>query len=423
MKRSVGFAAAFLLAGAFIVAAADWPQWRGPHRDGVSKETGLLKEWPAGGPKLLWQVKDLGSGLSTPSVVGERLYVMSNLGVEQEVVKCLSTRDGKEVWSAKIGAVGPNPKGNNYPGSRSTPTVDGDRLYALSSAGDLACLETASGKIAWQLNLMKNFGGKHGNWAYAESPLIDGDVLVCTPGGATATLVALNKKTGDTIWTSAVPGGDDAAYASVVIAEGGGVKQYVQFLQKGIVGVEAKTGKFLWRYDKTGGGPANIPTPVARDTLVYSGGKSGGAVVKLKSSGAGVEADEVYLTPGLPSAIGGAVEVGGYLYGTTGQNMVCAEFATGQIKWQERSVGPGGLLYADGRLYWHGQQNGDVALVEATPEAFRLKGRFTPPDMPSNRTSAEGTKNALSWTYPVVANGRLYIRDWNCLWCYDIAAK
>ncbi|HMC11896.1 MAG TPA: PQQ-binding-like beta-propeller repeat protein, partial [Pirellulaceae bacterium] len=326
-----------LLAIAVLLTAADWPQWRGPNRDGVSKETGLLKQWPADGPKLLWQIKDLGDGYSTPAVVGNRLYVMSSTGAENEMVKALAIADGKEVWSARIGNVGPNTPGNNYPGPRSTPTIDGDRLYALGSDGDLACLDAATGKIMWQTNVRGTFGGKPGQWAYAESPLIDGDTLVCTPGGPTATIAALDKKTGAPIWTCAVPEGDQAAYTSVTIVNAGGVKQYVQMLQKGLVGVEAKTGKPLWRYDAPAkNSPANIPTPVSRKDLVYSAAKGGGGLVQLKSSGAGIEAAEIYLSNKLPTAIGGAVEINGYLYGTNGEGLLCADFATGDIKWQER---------------------------------------------------------------------------------------
>jgi len=395
--------------------AADWPQWRGPQRNGISKESGLLKEWPAEGPKLLWQRTDIGDGYSTPAVVGDRLYLISNKGMDDEFVQSLATEDGQQVWSQHIGKVGPN-RGPQYPGSRSTPTVDGERLYALGSDGDLACLETASGKIVWSKNVRTDFGGQPGAWAYAESPLVDGDVVVCTPGGADATLVALNKKTGDVVWKSAVPGGDQAGYASVIIVDTGGVKQYVQFMQKGLVGVNAKTGEYLWRYARTAeGSPANIPTPVAHDNYVYSSaGKSGGGLVQLKADKGAVEAEQVYFEPKLPTSIGGSVKIAENLYGTNSQGLVCAAFTTGEPKWQDRSVGAGSVCSAEGLLYVNGEK-GDVALVEATPEAYREKGRFTLPDQP-NRGSSK------AWAYPVVANGRLYIRDLGSLWCYDIKA-
>ncbi|HEX3726334.1 MAG TPA: PQQ-binding-like beta-propeller repeat protein [Pirellulales bacterium] len=394
-------------------SAADWPEWRGPHRDGVSAEKGLLKEWPAAGPKLAWQITDAGAGYSTPSVVKDRLYLISNKGMDDEYVAAHEVADGKQVWQTRIGKVGQN-TGPQYPGSRSTPTIDGELLFALGSDGDLVCLELASGKIIWQKSLRTDYSGRPGNWAYSESPLVDGDAVVCTPGGSEATLVALNKNTGDTIWKSAVPEGDQAAYASIIIVDAGGLKQYVQFLQKGLVGVDAKTGKFLWRYDKTAkGSPANIPTPIAHNELVYSAaGRSGGALVRLKIEPQAVEAEEIYFTPKLPTSIGGAVLVEGYLYGTNSAGLLCADFATGEIKWQDRSVGAGSTCYADGRLYVHGEK-GDVALVEATSEAYREKGRFSLPGQPERGKSQ-------AWAYPVVANGRLYIRDLGAIWCYDV---
>ena len=399
------------------VHAADSPQWRGLQRNGISGETGLLKEWPKEGPKLVWKVTDVGSGYSTPSVAGDRLYLLGNEGLENEFVECRAAKDGGKLWSARIGKVGNPNQQPSYPAARSTPTVDGEFLYVLGSDGDLVSMEVAAGKPRWHKNLRTDFEGKPGVWAYAESPLIDGDVLVCTPGGNSATLVALNKKTGEVIWKSAVPGGDQAAYASVSITTAHHVKQYVQFLQKGLVGVESRTGKFLWRYDKTAkGSPANIPTPVAEDEYVYSGSaRGGGGLIKLKVAGGTWEAEQVYFSPKLPTSIGGAVKLGEYLYGTSGQALICANFLTGAVKWEERSIAPASLCYADGRLYLHGE-NGDLALVENNPEAYHEKGRFTPAEQPNRGQSK-------AWAYPVVANGRLYIRDSEVLWCYDVKAS
>ena len=402
----------------FSVAAgaADWPQWRGPGRNGVSPETGLLKQWPPEGPKLLWQRKEVGDGYGAPAVAGNRIYLVSNQGLDNEFVQALSVQDGKQLWSARLGKVGNPDQKPSYPMARSTPTLDGDLLFALSSDGGLACLETATGKVRWQKSVRSEFGGIPGTWAYAESPLVDGDVLVVTPGGAPATLVALNKKTGAVLWKSAIPGGDPAGYASALAVEEGGRKQYVQFTAKGVVGVDAKTGQFLWRYDQTSKGPANMPTPVVRDGYVYSSaGSVGGGLVRLKAVPDGVAAEPVYLVRDLPSTNGGSVLVGDILYGTNAKGLVAAEFLKGEVLWQDASIGSGSTFYADGNLYVHGH-NGDVALVEATREAFRQKGRFTPPGQPKNR-SVQGEK---AWAYPVVANGRLYIRDLGTLWCYDV---
>jgi len=402
----------------FVAQAADWPQWRGPQRTGISLETGLMKEWPKDGPKLLWQVNDVGDGYATPAVVGSRIYLLSNRGMDDESVVALSVADGKPVWSTRIGKVGNPDQQPPYPMARSTPTVDGDVMYALGSDGDLACLDTKTGKPLWKKSLRADFGGKPGKWAYSESPLIDGDVLVVTPGGAEATLAALHKKTGATIWKSAVPGGDLAAYSSVIAIEAAGRKQYVQFLDKGVVGVDAKTGQFLWRYDKTSTGPANIPSPVARHGYVYSANarRFGGGLVQLHASGDGVTAEEVYFERSVPNSLGGQVLLDEYLYGTNPEGLVAAEFLTGKVKWQAEGVGPGAVVYADGRLYVHGE-NGAMLLAEATPKAYVEKGRFTPPAQPKRERQRE-----MAWAYPVVANGRLYIRDLGTLWCYDVRA-
>jgi len=368
-------------------------------------------------------VNDLGDGFSTPVVVRDRIYLMSNRGMENEFVQALSTQDGKVIWTTRVGNVG-NPQQNpSYPKARSSPTVDGDLLYALGSDGDLACLEAKSGKVRWQKSLRKEFGGQPGEWAYAESPLVDGDLVVITPGGAEATLVALNKKTGATAWKSAVPGGDPAGYASAIVVQGGGRKQYVQFLSKGLVGVDAKTGQFLWRYKEAAKGPAQYFTPVARGEYVYGGALGiGGALIRLKPDGGGVAAEQVYFTRGLPNGIGGAVVVGDYLYGTEIAEgpLVAIEFATGKIKWKAESIGRVSIAYADGNLYLHGV-NGDFALAEATPAGYREKGRFTPPNQPKHPTL--GGFPEMSFAYPVIANGRLYIRDLGSLWAYDIKAS
>jgi len=400
------------------VDAADWPQWRGPERTGVSKETGLLKQWPSGGPKLLWRVDDVGNGYGSPIVAGKIVYVQGNLGMENEYVLALSTGDGKALWTRRIGNVGNPDQQPPYPSARSTPSVDGDVLYAYGSDGDLVAIQTATGEILWRKSARKDFGGVPGNWAYAESPLIDGDTIVVSPGGAEATLAALNKRTGEVVWRSAVPGGEAAAYASAIVIEAAGRKQYVQFLDKGVVGVDASNGEFLWRYDGTASGPANIPTPVAHGDYVYSSNarRFGGGLVKLSASSDGVAAEEVYFARSVPNTLGGQVLLDGYLYGTNKDGMVAAEFESGQVSWQSEG-GPGSVLYADGNLYVY-WESGEVSLVEATPEEFREMGRFMPTDRPRHTVNRE-----VSWTYPVVAGGRLYLRELGTLWCYEIGGR
>ncbi|MBX9628159.1 MAG: PQQ-like beta-propeller repeat protein [Gemmataceae bacterium] len=399
---------ALTLALTLPLAADDWPQWRGPNRNGVSKEAGLLAEWPKDGPPLRWKRTDLGEGYSTPSVAAGKVYLQTNKDGDEFVV-CLDEKTGTDVWAAKIGTVGKN-KGPQYPGTRSTPTVDGDRVYGLASGGELVCLGT-DGKPKWQKNLAKDFGGDVGAWAYTESVLVDGDVVVCTPGGKTATLLALNKTTGEPVWKCPVEGGDVADYASIVVVDAGR-RQYVQFLRKGVVGVDAKTGKLLWRYAKTADVAANMLTPVVAGNKVFTSARPGGGLVELTVDGDGVTAKEVYFDKALTAGIGGAVLVGGHLYGATQQGVFCAEFGTGKVAWTDRSVGAASVCAADGRVYLRGSA-GDVALIEATPAEYREKGRFKQPD--------RGPKPA--WPHPVVANGGLYLRDWNTLLCYDVKSK
>ncbi len=399
-------------------SAEDWPQWRGPQRTGCSQETGLLKEWPQGGPKLLWERKDIGAGYSTPAVVGDRIYVLVNRE-GKEYALALDVKAGTQIWSTIIGKVGPN-EGPQYPGTRSTPTVEGDRVYVLGSDGDLACLEKETGKVVWSKNLKKDFEGKPGAWAYSESVLLDGDKLVCTPGGKKATMVALNKKDGETIWVCAVPKGDAAGYASTIAVDVGGVRQYVQFAAGGVIGVDAKTGRFLWRYDKTKDPAANIPTPVFHDGCVLtSTSRNGTGLNRIKVNGDEVGTEEVYFNRIKLNSIGGAVLVGDYVYGTNEKGeLVCMDFKTGETKWQHNSVGLAALCYADGMLYVRGQGGNGfgkespawVAIVEATSDGYKEKGRFQQPD--------HGDRPA--WPHPVVANGRLYLRDGPVLLCYDI---
>jgi outer membrane protein assembly factor BamB len=248
--------------------------------------------------------------------------------------------------------------------------------------------------------------------------LVDGEALICTPGGSKATIVALNKSTGQVLWTCPVPGGDAAAYSSAIPLETAGIKQYIQLLEKGLVGVDAKTGKFLWRYAKpVSRYGANIPSPLASGDSIYcASAGTGGGVVRLKARDGAIQPEEAFFGPKYPTAIGGTIKVDDYLYGTTGEAMVCVDFNTGQVKWQERSLGAASLCYLDGRLYLHGE-NGQVALVEPSPEGYLERGRFAPPDPPKHLNDME-----KAWAYPVVANGQLYLRDHNNIWCYNVRA-
>lgn len=394
-------------------APGDWPGWRGPDRTGVSTVTGLLPSWPPGGPKLLWKATGMGGGYSTPSVAGGRVFLMGSQG-NDEFVLALDAATGKQLWSTRVGIVGVN-TGPNYPGPRATPTVDGPWLYTLGSDGDLVCVEAANGHVRWHRHLGKDFHGKRGTWAYTESPLIDGDVLVCTPGGPTATMVALNKSDGSVRWKTELDYGNTAAYASAIVAHVGGVKQYVQFLGSGLLAVSAQDGKILWRYKKNIGF-ASCATPIFHDDCIYSSasgneGAGGDALLRLSPSPNGIEAKQVYLVRGILNFHGGVVRVGNELYGTNANVLICQDFKTGAVRWKDRSVGQASIVAADHRLYLRGEE-GSVALVDIDPTGYHERGRFRQPERTAFATFA----------HPVVAGGRLYLRDADLLFCYDIKA-
>ncbi|HEV2949179.1 MAG TPA: PQQ-binding-like beta-propeller repeat protein [Gemmataceae bacterium] len=403
------FLSAFIV-GDSLLRADDWPQWRGTHRDARSDETGLLQEWPKGGPRQAWKALGFGRGYSSVAVADGKVFTMSDLGppVNGEAIIALSVSSGKRLWTAKVGEPW------NDGGPRCTPTVDGDLVYALSPHGDLVCVQVADGKVRWRTNLQREFGGHMmSGWGYSESPLVDGDKLICTPGGSQATLVALNKKTGKLIWKSPVPQGDGAAYSSVVAANVNGERQYIQFLGRGVVGVAAKDGKFLWRYDKPANGTANCSTCIVSDPFVFAASAygAGGALAKISEAD---KADVVYSTKSMKNHHGGMVLVDGYLYGANGGNgetpaLVCLDFKTGEVMWEERKAGKGSIAYADGRLYYR-DEDGQMLLVEANPQKYVEHGRFNQPDR----------RGAPAWSHPALANGKLYLRDQDVLFCYDI---
>lgn len=419
----------FLGCLALSAAEGDWPQWRGPERTGLSNETGLLKQWPASGPPLLWKATGLGDGYSTPSVAAGRIYVLGTrggqpiqgkgkgAGPKDEYLLALKTSNGSIAWELKFGTTA-----GGYPGPRCTPTVDGNRVYALSSNGNLVCADTANGKLLWQKNLKTEFSGRSGGWAYTESPLIDSDRLICTPGGDTAPIVALDKATGEVIWKADLsglpPGGkraySTAGYSSVVTATIHGTKQYVQFLSGGVVGIDAMTGKLLWHYERPANNTANCSTPIVAKDAVFAASAygTGGGRADITKAAESFHANERYFVKQMQNHHGGMVLVGNHIYGTGSGMLICVDFDTGRVAWEDRSVGKGSVAYADGHLYVRGER-GEIALVEANPSEYVEKGRFMQP----HRSSQS------AWPHPVVAGGRLYIRDQDVLLCFDISAK
>ena len=462
MKAKVALTALVLIVVEGSGLAADWPQLRGPRRDGKSTETGLLKEWPDDGPPLAWKVDKLGGGYSAPSVAAGRIFGMSNRG-DEEVVWALSEKDGSEIWVTPLGPAFRQRASQGREGPACTPTVDGERLYVEGLAGNVACLQARDGKIVWQRSLTEDFGGRVPRWSYRESPLVDGDKVIVTPGGADATLVALNKATGETIWKGQVPSGSDAgsaapggadrgrggpgesdrgrggpggrgggrggfggggsgaAYASVIAIDFEGQRQYVQLISNALVGFAASDGKFLWRYDT----PANrmginCSTPLFHDGMVFASSAygAGGGLVKLgKDSDGGVKAEEVYATTDMQNHHGGMILLDGYLYGASGGNeggaLACLDFQSGKVMWDQRqSAGrraKGSVVLADGRLYYR-MEDGTMLLIEPSPKQYIERGRFEQP----------GRSGAPAWPYPVIANGKLYLRDQDILLCYDV---
>lgn len=414
ITRTFGVVVSLAVVGGLCAAsgrADDYPQWRGQARDGHSRETGLLKAWPEGGPKLLWKVEGTGEGHATPSVAKGRIFGMG-LKDGVEIVWARDDKTGKELWAKKIadGIKVPAPQGGD--GSRSTPTIDGDKLYAIGVSGELVCMKTADGEVVWRKNLVSDFEGKIPIWGYSESPLVDGDKVIATPGGGAATMVAFNKKTGETMWKSQIAEGNGVAYSSAISAEYGGKRQYIQFLTGAVVGVDAKDGKPLWTF----AAPAckqgiNCSTPLFDKGLVFAASayQHGGALGKLSEKDGAMTAEQVYFSKEMQNHHGGMVLVNGYLYGFDNSNLTCLEFATGKVMWTNRSVGKGSIAFADGLLYCRSER-GPVAIVEANPKEYVEKGRF-------EQTDRSG---APSWPYPVIANGKLYLRDMNTLLCYDI---
>jgi outer membrane protein assembly factor BamB len=426
-RSRIGFLATWMvLAG--VVQAADWPQWRGPNRDGVSGETGLLKTWPEAGPSLAWDMTGLGTGYSTVSIVGDRLYTMGDLedkaaGGKAQFVIAIDLTSRKVAWTAKVGP-------SHQDGPRCTPTVDGSLVYAIGTSGDLVCVTADAGRPVWKKNLLADLGGAaNPGWRFSESPLIDGDRLICTPGGHKVALAALDKKTGEAIWRCSMPdigknGKKEAGYSSIVISQGAGVKQYVQLTNEGVIGVAAADGRFLWGYNRVANGVANISTPVVDGDFVFAstGYNTGSALLKLSADDkGGVKAEEVYWLDKatFQNHHGGFVKAGDYIYGGHNHNKgepTCLEFRTGKVMWHADQVGKGSgcVTCADGHLVflW---EDGTVAWVEASPEKYSLQGTFKLPARPT----ATGT----AWAYPVVSGGRLFIRHADVLYCYNLRGQ
>jgi outer membrane protein assembly factor BamB len=419
------------LAWPLLAHGDDWPQWRGPDRTGVSKEKGLLKKWPDKGPDLAWTFSDAGTGYSAPAVVGDRVYVLGARKGDEYVIALDAANNGKEAWSVKIGKVY-DFKGNTWVnGPNTTPSVDGDLLYAVGSQGILVCVNVKDKKEVWRKDMVndKDMAGRvndvqiKGNkmgWGYSGSPLVDGKQVICTPGGPKGLLAAFDKTSGDLIWQSKeVP--EDATYSSPIVAEVGGVRQYIAMTQDGAVGVAAKDGSLLWRYQRKKYADIVAPTPIFHNNHVFlTSWVDGPDLIKLEVADQKFTAKKVYG----PSAKikfsnqhGGVVLVDGCVYGAQLESgWMCMAFETGAEKWfTTRDLHAGSVTYADGHLYCLTEDEGEVALVEATPKEYKEISRF---ELPQKSTLRK--PGGRVWTHPVVANGCLYLRDQELLFCYKV---
>jgi len=388
-----------------LSSAADWPQWRGPSRDGRSPDKGLLKSWPEGGPSLLWKATGIGAGFSSPAVVGDTVYISGDVGTA--LVLAALDMDGKEKWRVEHGA---GWAGRRSPGSMGSPVVDEGKVYLLSAHGMLKCYDAQDGSEEWEVDITGPLGGRVPGYGYSESPLIYKSMVVVTPGGRNC-IAALNKRNRSTVWTSSGLN-DPAGQASSIAVEFQGLPLIVQMTSKGMVGVDAREGEFLWRCDRAVNGAA-CASPVYADGYCFgaTGYGNGGACVKLSVEDGKVRATQVWETREMICHHGGYIVHEGHIYGNHLNSWSCLELATGVKKWSGRGVSKGSACYADGMLYTYSESGGWMGLVCADPERFEEAGQF--------RVQGRGQ----SWAYPVVISGRLFLRYDDALYCYDVRGK
>ena len=399
-----------------MVRSDDWPQFRGPNRDGKSAETGLLKQWPEGGPKLLWTTEeDLGKGWSHPVIANGAIYTLGNF--QQDGVLFALDLDGKLKWKKTYG-----PEWfRSEPGTRSIPTIDGDQIYFFSGVGTLYCHDAKTGAQKWVFNAAEKYQGVRPLWAWAESPLVVDNLVICTPGGQLATMAALHKITGEVIWTTKDLT-DKSTYCSPILVERGGKKIIVTMTGKAVIGVEAPNGKILWQdlfseYQGPKSSDTNPASPIYHDGFIYttSGYDDGGALLELSTDGMSVTRRWVDKT--LDNHHGGGVLVDGYLYGSnflsnTEGHWCCLEFKTGKIMYETAWHNKGSMIYADGLLYCYDDERGNLALVRPDPAGFEVISSF-------QITAGSGQH----WAHPAISDGRLYIRRGKSIMAYDIKAE
>lgn len=396
------------LAGSHAAFGDDWSQWRGPNRDGKSAETGLLKSWPEGGPKRVFLNQNVGLGYSGPAVVGDQLFIMGSRE-NRECMICLQAATGEEIWSVELDDNFENRWGD---GPRATPTVVGNRVLAMSANGNLACVDRKAGKILWKVS-MEELGGKRPFWGYCESVLVDQDRVICTPGGSQGTLAALKLEDGSLLW-QAKEVTDGAQYSSARVYGQGDSKQYVQLLMNQVVGVSAKDGTLVWSSEFPNGRTAVIPTPIVSENQVYvtAGYGAGCKLVAIEKEGP----VDKYENKVMKNHHGGVILLDNHIYGySDGPGWTCQNFETGESVWNDKKLGKGCVTYADGMLYCVSEKKGEVVLAHAHTSGWTEAGRFTLDPLSEQRKPSGGI-----WAHPVIANGKLYLRDQEILYCYDI---
>jgi len=399
-----------LLALAVPTIAEDWYQFLGPRRDNRSIETGLLAQWPEGGPPLIWRAEGLGQGYSTVAIAEEMIYTAGD--TDQELVISALDLDGQPVWRRANG----RPYTESVPGSRSTPTVVEGKLYHMNGHGNLVCLNAKTGEPIWAVDTFARFGGRPITWGVAESPLIDGRNVICCPGGADVFMAALDKDTGETRWTCTGVG-DQHSHASPILVEQGGLRQIVTMTASAAVGVAADTGRLLWRFPH----PArvNCNAPLYDNGNLYLTGTWGyGATrVGLTVEGETCSVEEIWHVTDLDNEHGGVMLVDGYLYGHADadhkqRHLACLNAETGATMWGAEDLKgqlSAALTFAEGLLYFV-TDTGEVGLVRPNPERLEVISRFQLP--------AGGIGPV--WAFPVVCNGRLYVRHHEFLHAYDV---
>lgn len=397
---------ALTVATATQTPVPEWSQWRGPNRDGVSAETGLLKDWPKGGPPQVWRTTGAGNGYSSFSTSNGLLYTLGARG-NAEYVMAFDRATGRKAWEHLNGRRFQNDRGD---GPRSTPTVDGNRLYVLGGSGDLTCLESATGKRIWSINLVQKFGGVNPYWGYSESPLIVGDRILVNAGGSRASIVAIAKADGATLWQQP---GDEAGYSSPMLLRTGSLQQVVFFTGERALAVDARDGRLLWSHQKASNRTANVATPIVRGTRVFvsSDYGTGAALLDVRAAGNIASATEVYFTRDMRNHHASSVLVGDYLYGFSSSILTALRFDTGEMAWRDRSVGKGSLIFADDRLILYSER-GVVGLAEASSAGYREHGRFT----------LAQQSGVDTWSHPIVAGGLLVVRDQDSVYAYDVRA-